>query len=486
MLKKLLTIFFLLIFAVFLLAGTSLAGTIPTPDWVRTGGSLSNSSQFWDSIITDNSDLYVVGAKSVNGNAPNWLVQKWDRNGNNLWTISDPLPWQGTGCCSGSNFNGSSAMGVAVNGSGDSSKNGVYVVGTQSAPLASDLGQIKKNLLWRVERRGFDGSLIWYYPHDQDPNVVPPLPLNNNQNWATTVAVYPSSDPSKDGIYIAGYTNASVLSSRGDWRVERRKFNQNLDLACPPQGNSDQTSKPTAIAVAVDGSGVYIFGNSSILNLEKRNLSNLNIQWQRVIQNSGSSFSGGMDVDANNIYISYADTSGWHVEKRSLDGNTQFWKKDVAGITSNYPYDLKVRADGVYISGVQKVGSVYKWRIEKRDKNNGNTTGAGFWEDNSLTGYAYTVTADSNGVYFSGSASNAWRIEKRGGVSYVDCGLKVRDGSNTVSIACEPLGTITSSLRIRRSDNNTYGVVLVDPADSSASKLRIRTSSGTKALRKYP
>jgi hypothetical protein len=68
---------------------------------------------------------------------------------------------------------------------------------------------------------------------------------------------------------------------------------------------------------------------------------------------------------------------------------------------------------------------------------------------------------------------------------YVDCGLRIYDGTAIVIIACEPAGTLTSPLRIRKG-NTTYGIVLVDINDASASKIRIQTSSGLKALRKYP
>lgn len=71
------------------------------------------------------------------------------------------------------------------------------------------------------------------------------------------------------------------------------------------------------------------------------------------------------------------------------------------------------------------------------------------------------------------------------GENYTDIGLRVRDNSGTnIKIACEPIGTVTSPLRIRKG-NVTYGIVLVDPSDPSASKVRIKTKdSGVKALAK--
>ena len=65
----------------------------------------------------------------------------------------------------------------------------------------------------------------------------------------------------------------------------------------------------------------------------------------------------------------------------------------------------------------------------------------------------------------------------------IDIGLRLYDGTEIVRIACEPEGTLTSPLRIAK-NGLVYGIILVEPSDPAASKLRIQTSSGIKALRK--
>jgi len=101
------------------------------------------------------------------------------------------------------------------------------------------------------------------------------------------------------------------------------------------------------------------------------------------------------------------------------------------------------------------------------------------------------VAADSSGIYAVGHDmtlgvnNSQWRIEKRQITAYIDCGLRIRNGIQTIFIACEPAGTLTSPLRIRKGAT-TYGIPLVGTSDSSASAIRINTSSGIKALRKYP
>lgn len=77
--------------------------------------------------------------------------------------------------------------------------------------------------------------------------------------------------------------------------------------------------------------------------------------------------------------------------------------------------------------------------------------------------------------------------------AYIDSGLRIRNASGqTVSIAAWPLGQQDNSpLRIFK-NNNVYGIVLIDPLDPEYGDLnfdsgvRIQTTSGTKALRKYP
>jgi hypothetical protein len=68
--------------------------------------------------------------------------------------------------------------------------------------------------------------------------------------------------------------------------------------------------------------------------------------------------------------------------------------------------------------------------------------------------------------------------------AYVDIGLRVYDGTEIISIACEPQGTLTSPLRIAR-NGVIYGIVLVPTDDPSATGIKINTSSGIKAIRKY-
>ena len=70
-------------------------------------------------------------------------------------------------------------------------------------------------------------------------------------------------------------------------------------------------------------------------------------------------------------------------------------------------------------------------------------------------------------------------------ISQIEIGLRLFDGISVVRIACEPFGSLTSPLRISK-NGTTYGVLLVDPLSSDASRFRVQTSAGLKALKKLP
>lgn len=81
-------------------------------------------------------------------------------------------------------------------------------------------------------------------------------------------------------------------------------------------------------------------------------------------------------------------------------------------------------------------------------------------------------------------------FHKVGALSFIDIGLKVNQGTQSVpdiqKIAIEdPSGTLSSPLMIAKGSTK-YHVALVDPSDPFATKVHIRLASGiTKALRKF-
>ena len=64
----------------------------------------------------------------------------------------------------------------------------------------------------------------------------------------------------------------------------------------------------------------------------------------------------------------------------------------------------------------------------------------------------------------------------------LDIGLRAFDGAQVIRIAVD---NVSSSYPLRIHKNGaTYGIVLVDVSDPDASKFRIQTSAGMKAIKK--
>ena len=121
----------------------------------------------------------------------------------------------------------------------------------------------------------------------------------------------------------------------------------------------------------------------------------------------------------------------------------------------------------------------------------------GVWEKTYTTGNTSYTAVDLCNYPTAGNYTAKVKI-KRGGLTaydttnisvgsvsptptYLDIGLRIYDGSKIVSIAVE--STLSSPLRIAK-NGKIYSVALVDVNDSKASNIRVKTSSGIKALRK--
>ena len=257
--------------------------------------------------------------------------------------------------------------------------------------------------------------------------------------------------------------------------------------------------------IAVDATGIYVVGDDQIpgnsqWRIEKRDLTNGNLLWVQTSNPSAQDDTArGVAVDSSGIYVVgvrevWVWDNDWYMEKRDLTNGNLLWTK-----TSNPSGDNIDEANGVTVdsSGIYVVGFIsllgegnIGWRIEKRD-----LTGNVLWEKISSSSGADSaggVTVGSNGIYVVGSDNapgNAqWRIEKResgggGGPGGVDCGLRAFDGTSTSTVTIDCENPAVSPLRVQKGAT-TYGLNLVDPADANASRIRLQTPAGLKALRR--
>lgn len=167
---------------------------------------------------------------------------------------------------------------------------------------------------------------------------------------------------------------------------------------------------------------------------------------------------------------------------------------NLASVINKVNFYRYVYNDGYHThDGYEKTSLFYDgaWHlIDTRTWGKPNVTGTititagGPWNDVTKVKLEVYNNASTGGIG-AGQAIHYTYELRAFGLVYEDIGLRVFDGTQTVSIAGEPLGTLTSPLRIAK-DGVIYGIALVDVGDPNESGIRIRTSSGIKALRKYP
>jgi len=196
---------------------------------------------------------------------------------------------------------------------------------------------------------------------------------------------------------------------------------------------------------------------------------------------------GGTDTAywKSDVIIRHSDgsetTIGSNVAEVYRDGESYEYSSN----TWSCPETSVTETDAIKI-----VEKIYEWTTLKTTRNfiteqlGAIKIQAGTW---TFTRWCeFEPYGEYNDVYYRlkhGSSTNETKVSDVDILTYVDIGLRVYNGSEIIQVACEPSGTLTSPLRVRK-DTTTYGIVLVDTTDSNASKIRIETSSGIKAIAK--
>ncbi|MCM8781914.1 MAG: hypothetical protein NC828_02550 [Candidatus Omnitrophica bacterium] len=167
----------------------------------------------------------------------------------------------------------------------------------------------------------------------------------------------------------------------------------------------------------------------------------------------------------------YGDDTGYITLEYYIQWYDGSWKEVLPGYTPSTPTDTHY------------YGSWHQYHDSmSRSKDSGHIalTGLNLVNCSKIKVYAYATSYNNKKSNANGSAY-IYEIQAFG---VIDIGLRAYDGSNIIKIACEPTGILTSPLRISK-NGTIYAVTLVDPQDPRGSRLRIKTSSGIKALRKY-
>jgi hypothetical protein len=396
-------------------------------------------------VTVDNTGVYVVGYDD--GGNFQWRIEKRALiNGILLWaTTSDPNPGD-------NDF----AYDVAVDNSG------IYVVGFYSDQCCGDFG-------WRIEKRSTTtGSLIW-------------ATTSNLTSFLMDVAYGVAIDNS--GIYVVGY-DSSGNNDYFRWRIEKRSTTTGSLIWSKVDSLASE-----AHDVVLGSDGIYVVGLSGYSGkgwrIEKRSTTTGNLIWATTSDQTGSNDTAyGVAVDNTGVYVVgykavydlYREQTDWRIEKRSTTTGSLLWATTNNLDGNDWASGVVISNTGIYVVGDTPGGG----RIEKRNI----TSGALIWEITSNPMGGYGVAIDNTGIYVVGD-NLQWRIEKRSISSDIDCGLRIRASTTILRFACEPPGTLTSPLRIRKSSTLTLGIILVNTSSPDASPVRIQTPSGIKAIKLF-
>jgi hypothetical protein len=292
-------------------------------------------------IATFRDGLYIVGA--------GWTVEK--RN-----LVDGALVW--TAFFKPSD-NSTSPAGIIVDDSG------LYIGGTFSPNQGLSNPETWDGGIWRIVKiNRIDGGLIWEAVSNPSPK----------SDYVHSVAV------DSTGLYVVGFDSSEGLP---EWRIEKHNLNDGSTIW-------EQTSNPTkkddiAFDVAVDGSGLYVTGQSYPdddvqARLEKRDPQTGSLIWavdsnptpyglhlgaaiddySNIVLGDHCVIVGGRDsINARNDW-GYPD---WRIEKRAKEDGSLIWvQTETRHGDINLLQDMALHGSDLYL-----VGQLGSWCIEKRN-----------------------------------------------------------------------------------------------------------------------
>ncbi len=277
-----------------------------------------------------------------------------------------------------------------------------------------------------------------------------------------------------DSSYI--YLTGKDGTGGNQWRIEKR--NISTGALCTSTGacaagefgsggiasNNPSSGSDQSYGITIDSNYVYIVGWDSVetdnqLRIEKRNINTGALCTSTDACAAGEFGSGGVAqrnptsgedlfytvaVDDNYLYAAGKDNNNggqWVIEKRNIstgdlcnststcaagafdeDGIiTQYW--DSGGSESSH--SIAIDSNYLYISGWDYAGGDLGWKVQKRNKSDGNLVSA-FGSSGEVTSdpttdddIPYSIKVDSGYVYLGGyenvnpAGDYQWRIEKR-------------------------------------------------------------------------
>jgi len=301
-------------------------------------------------------------------------------------------------------------------------------------------------------------------------------------DYGNKVAVAPDGS-----VYVTGYFQNTadfgpyVLISAGNSDMFLAKYNSSGTCQWVQQGMSSENVYGNG--VATDGTNVYVtgwFGDAN-MTIGATTLTNIGgtdvfmakfnssgtLQWARKGGGSAGETGEGCGID------SYG--RGYVIGL--FDGTITFQDTSITSAGSQDIFIACYEPDGelAYLKYAGGTNQAWGKGIVIGSDDYAYCTGTIFGWSNTFYFDSQTLAPTRNAVWTARLSPPE--------PSYVDIGLRVFDGTSTIAIACEP-GTPTSRLRIAEG-GIVYGIVLVETSDPNASRIRIKTPDGIKALRKY-
>ena len=156
------------------------------------------------------------------------------------------------------------------------------------------------------------------------------------------------------------------------------------------------------------------------------------------------------------------------------------WTNQAGGCTAPCTVTVDYNSSGPSLCRIDKNGSAWSGELSPNCP-------AGTRVDPSLPvgTYTYSLYSNNTGSLLATASVTVFSEPPPPGACSdgIDIGLRLyQDGIRRVAVY--PGGALSSSLRIYK--NGIHAVVLVDPADANASKMRLQTTSGVKALCLFP
>jgi hypothetical protein len=258
---------------------------------------------------------------------------------------------------------------------------------------------------WRIQKRNkSDGSIVW--------------DVNDNPSSSTDGLMGVTCDG--DYIYLSGYDG-----SLGDelWRIQKRNKSDGNDV-----WTVTDPGKAVPWAITYDDSHVYLAGaifgpDDNQWKIQKRNASDGNEVWTQTQNWSGDADEAyAITSDDTYIYVAGWEHSignyQWRIQKRNKSDGNDVWDVNY-NPSSSYDRATSITSDDayIYVAGVDRAPGNDQWRILKLNKSDGSIV----WDVNDDPGSSHDglmgITCDGNYIWVAGYDSSQgdrqWRIQKR-------------------------------------------------------------------------